>query len=118
MATFEYPIEVLDLTRARRAPVQALVDTGAMFTLLSGSLLRGLGITPTRTMEFTLADGRVVEREIGEAVVRIGGEETTATVIFGDEGHQAVLGAHALEGLLLAVDPHGRRLVPTRGLLM
>jgi len=37
--------------------------------------------------------------------------------VFGDEGIVPLLGAYALEGLLLGVDPINKRLVPIEGLL-
>lgn len=39
-------------------------------------------------------------------------------MVFGDEGVSPLLGAYTLEGVRLAVDPVGKRLVPTRALLM
>ena len=38
--------------------------------------------------------------------------------MFGEPGAPPLLGAYALEGLRLAPDPIGRRLVPVPGLLM
>lgn len=98
--------------------VDALVDTGATFTILPANLLRRLGITAIRQGAFRLADDRVVQRDIGEAIVRVGDREVTSLVVFGEEGSGAILDAYSLEGLLLAVDPAGKRLVPAEGLLM
>jgi hypothetical protein len=39
-------------------------------------------------------------------------------VVFGEAETKPLLGAYALEGLRLAPDPVGRRLVPVPGLLM
>lgn len=39
-------------------------------------------------------------------------------MVFGEALAQPLLGAYALEGLRLAPDPVGRRLVPVPGLLM
>lgn len=118
MGAFSHTVEVLDLAETQSARIEALVDTGASFSLIPRSLLRRLGISPTRTAEFTLADGRVVQRDIGNAVFRADGQQTITTIVFGDDDNQFLLGAHALEGLLLSVDPARKRLVPTRGLLM
>ena len=50
-------------------------------------------------------------------MVRIDGDETPIWVIFGEEGTSPILGAHAMEGLLLGVDPFAQRLIPVHGLL-
>ena len=47
-----------------------MVVTGAIFTMLPGSLLREIGISPTRKDIFELADGSRAEMEIGEMRVR------------------------------------------------
>jgi hypothetical protein len=39
-------------------------------------------------------------------------------IVFGEPGATPLLGVYALEGLRLAPDPLGRRLVPVLGLLM
>ncbi len=67
MGTFFWPLEVQGLNGGLSESVRALVDTGASYTQLPGSMLRRLGIDPTQRIEFDLADGRVVEEEIGEA---------------------------------------------------
>ena len=48
----------------------ALVDTGTMHTVLPGTLLREIGVSPTLTTEFELADGSVVEFEVGTRLWR------------------------------------------------
>ncbi len=77
-----------------------------------------LGVRPIRRTTFALADGRRIERDMGQTWIRVNGEAEISLVVFGAEGEGAVLGAHTLEGLLLAVDPVGRRLVPTTGWLL
>ena len=88
------------------------------FTIPPASTLRNLGVAPERKANFELANETIIQRDIGLAIVRISGEEAYTYVIFGDETASPVLGAHALEGLLLAVDPSRKRLVPTSGLMV
>lgn len=114
MGTFTQTIEVSDPQRTRFERVEALVDTGATFSVFPASFLRRLGVQPSRESPFVLGDGRHVSRPVGEVAVRVLGQTVTTLVVFGDEGHH-LLGAHALEGLLLAVDPASERLVPTGG---
>jgi len=39
-------------------------------------------------------------------------------LLFNDEGTQPLLGALALEGVFLGVDPDAKRLIPVEGLMM
>ena len=118
MGTFSYPVEVGDLDGQSYEMVEALVDTGASYTVAPASLLRRLGITPRENIEFELADGRIIELGIGEARIRVDGRDAVTLVVFGEEGVSPLLGAYTLEGVRLAVDPLRQRLVPTRALLM
>jgi predicted aspartyl protease len=59
-----------------------------------------------------------MERDVGETVVRIGGNRATRMVVFGGENDPALLGADTLEGLLLSVDPVAKRLVPVEAYLL
>ena len=118
MGKLNVALQVGDPSSQRWEWVEALVDTGASYTWLPPSVLRSLGLEPTRTFPFVLADGRRIERDMTEARVRYGDLEVTTLIIFGDEGTGALLGAYTLEGLGLAVDTVNRRLIPMTGLLM
>ncbi len=117
MGTFSVTIEVGDLHGQRFQEMEALVDTGATATMVAASVLEELGITPTKRQIFEYANGVQTELDMAPVMVRIDGEETPTWVIFGEEGTSPILGAHALEGLLLGVDPYGQRLIPVLGLL-
>jgi len=80
--------------------------------------LRRQGVVPHTVAPFQLADGRQIDREVGHTWVRVDGREVITLVVFGDEGLEPLLGAYTLEGLLLAPDPVGRRLIPVPGRLM
>lgn len=115
MGTFRVRIEIGDSERRRFEPVEALVDTGATYTVLPRSLLEELGVIPHRRASFALADGRHVERSLGRAWIRLAAQEEYSLVVFGDD---ALLGAVTLEEFLLAPDPVGQRLVPVPALMM
>ncbi len=117
MGTFTTEIAIGGLDRVRWATVEALVDTGASIVSAPASLLRELGLEPSEKQEFEFADGATREMDIGQAWVRTGDRETITWVLFNEEGSAALLGAHALEGMFLGVDPVGQRLVPVRGWL-
>ncbi len=118
MGTFHWPLTVLSADGDREETVDALVDTGATYTSLPASLLSRLGVVPQRHLEFELANGEVIEQQIGEARLRVDGVEATRVVVFGTDDAPALLGADTLEGVTMAVDPVGKRLLPTRALLM
>jgi len=89
-----------------------MVDTGSEYTWLPRSLLDELGVAPTRTERFKTADGRILERDIGFAMVFASGRSSPTIVVFAGEGDMVLLGAIALEGMNLRVDLVSRELVP------
>lgn len=110
-------IEIGDPAGIRFQALEAVVDTGASYTVVPTSVLTDLGIQPHRRMGFRLADGTRVERDVGAATIRVMGQQETNLVVFGSDDGTVLLGVVALETLALAVDPLGQRLVPTDGLL-
>ena len=53
----------------RKVAVKFLIDSGAVYSLVPGAVLRKLGLRPYRQMDFSLADGTTVSREVGDAYV-------------------------------------------------
>ena len=47
MGLFNWPLQISNLNGDRSSEIEAMVDTGAIFTMLPGSLLREIGISPT-----------------------------------------------------------------------
>ena len=101
----------------RQADVKFLIDSGAVYSLVPGETLRKLGISPYRTMDFSLADGTTISRRVGDAYFELNGDGGAAPVIFGEEGDEPLLGATTLESLGLVLDPFKRRLIPMRMIL-
>jgi clan AA aspartic protease len=101
----------------RRATVNFLIDSGAVYSLVPARVLRRLGVEPHREVTFSLADGRTIVRPVGDAYFEYRGEGAAAPVIFGEEDDQPLLGATTLEGIGLVLDPFKRRLIPMRMLL-
>lgn len=96
---------------------EVLADSGATLSLFPKSLLDELGIPPQKEMEFHLADGRIMRRKVGIALVSIDGDAVPARVIFGEPADAPLLGLTVMEQMGLAVDPIARRLVPAKFLL-
>jgi len=105
--TIENPLNPGEL---RELP-HTLVDTAAELTSVPRAVLEELGITRQKHVGFRAADGRVVYRDIGYAIVHAGGTETSDEVVFAEPGDATVLGARSLNGLNLRVDPRSKPLV-------
>ena len=116
MGTFEWPLRIAGLTGGRSVETEATVDTGAFYSVVPARLLREIGVERLDRRRMRLADGRVVDADMGEAQVTVDGKSVTTQVIFGEDDAPSLLGAYTLEGLALAVDPVDQRLIP-RGLL-
>ncbi len=98
--------------------VEALVDTGATYTVLPTSFLQELlRIRPLLEEVFTLADGRKMPKQVGEARHHFEDREAISRVVFGDE-EQYLIGATALQELGLIADTTNHRLIPAPKLLI
>jgi clan AA aspartic protease len=87
-----------------------LVDTGAVDCLAPATRLREIGLKPVGRRSYELADGSAVELEITVAQIELMGEIVGATMIFGPDNAEPILGVTALESLGLEVDPRNNRL--------
>ncbi len=101
----------------RSARLKFLVDSGALYSVVPGTVLRRLGVKPGKTKSFILADGTEVKRSMGQALFRLNGDEGASPVIFGEEGDSVLLGSLSLEALGLMLDPLKRELRPLPMLL-
>ncbi len=118
MGVFSVSLEVADPARRQYETVEALVDSGATYTVLPASTLDRLGVKAHGTRRFVLADGSHVTREFGSTWMRLDGRESISPVVFWDEGARPLLGAVTLEILSLGIDPVNRRLVPVDAFML
>ena len=105
-------IQNLDRREPARSLPDTLVDTGSEYTWIPRDVLEGLRIIVERKQGFVVADGRRIDRDIGYALIRAGGSEAPELVVLAEPGDMSLLGAHALEGLNLKIDPVRKALVP------
>ena len=105
-------------TGSRWTTLDALVDTGASIISVPASILRELGVEPLTTQSFRFAQGEVRRMNVGQTWLRVEGREVVTLVLFNEEGTPPLLGALALEGVFMGVDPIAKRLVPVEGLMM
>ncbi len=87
-----------------------LVDTGAIDCMVPGKHLREIGIEPEGKRIYELADGSEVAMDVAVARVEFMGEFVGATVIFGKDDVEPILGVTALESVGIEVDPQNQRL--------
>ncbi len=111
MGLFSVTIEVGNLGGGDLVEVSALVDTGALHTVLPESLLTQLNIHPIVERSFRFADGYEEVLGVGQVLIALQGEEWACPVIFGHEG-KYLMGATTLEAFDLGVDPSNKELVP------
>lgn len=101
----------------RQVDVGFLVGSGATYTLLPHEAWQAIGLTPTRSVVFTLADDTLIERAVSECYIILPQGEAHTPVILGQPGDEAVLGVVTLEILGLVLNPFTRELQPMRMLL-
>jgi clan AA aspartic protease len=101
----------------KTADVNFLVDSGAVYSLVPGTILDELGIEPYREMNFSLADGTTLKRRVCSAYFEYEGEGGPAPVVYGEVGDEPLLGATTLESLGLVLNPFTRTLHPMRMLM-
>ena len=111
MGVFQVELEIGDPQGERYEKIDALVDSGATYTMLPSSLLRGLGVEPIEFRNFIVADNRHIRRGFGVANVKIDGREIPPPVVFGDDNAMPLLGAVTLEIFALGIDPVHSRLI-------
>jgi predicted aspartyl protease len=96
------------------ASVTCLVDSGAIYTIVPGDLLRSLAIEEHDAVDFELADGTKITRQTGWMFVEFGQRFGYSPVVFGEPGDSELLGAFTLEALRLWLDPVHRTLNPLK----
>lgn len=114
MGIFRTTIEIAPWhDHARRVVLHdVMVDTGSEFSWIPTGVLRELGVEPVRSERFESADGRLLERMVGWAVLYAAGRGTPAVVTFAQPGDMVLLGATALEGMNMRIDLGRKELVP------
>ncbi len=103
--------------RSKSLDIELPVDTDSMYTWIRRERLEELGIRPMARWRFRTIEGRIIERDIGEAIIECMGERATRIVVFAEKGDAEVLGVDALEGLRLEIDPVTKQLRKVEALL-
>ncbi len=117
MGEFTWPVGVWSADGERLETVDALVDTGASYSMFPRSMLERLEVVPIGQRRFEQADGSIIQRDIGRAMLKINDDEDIQRVIFGEDDDEPLIGAGTLQGFLLVVDSVAEELVPRTGRL-
>jgi len=104
-----------NLTGTQLAGLEATVSSASPFIVVPGDVLDRLGMPRARRQRFQLADGQIVEHDVGDARVQIDGKECVTAVIFAEPNEPSVVGRVVLVSLLLRIDSAGQRLIPVVG---
>jgi len=96
-------------------PIEALVDTGSELSWMPRQTLLDIGIQPRGKKRFVAADGKILERDFGYAILNAEGYSTIDEVVFAEAGDLTLLGVRTLEGFSVMVDNIGHRFVATMG---
>lgn len=88
------------------------MDTGSEYTWVPEAKLEKIGVArEKKDLQFVMANGTVVTRSVGFAILRVGKAFTIDEVVFAEPGDLILLGARSLEGLNLTVDSTRKKLV-------
>lgn len=89
-----------------------MVDTGSEYTWIEARVLERVGVERRKKdLQIQMANGQIITRSVGYAILRVDKAETTDEVVFAEPGDLLLLGCRALEGLNLRVDSRSKRLV-------
>ncbi len=114
MGTFHIGCKIenhTDRTREVTVP-KLLVDTGSEYTWIPSAKLEKIGVArEKKDLRFVMANGVVVTRSVGFAILKVGNNFTIDEVVFAEPGDLILLGARTLEGLNFTVDSVKKKLV-------
>jgi predicted aspartyl protease len=114
MGTFHIGCKVENVANRKKWATipKMLVDTGSEYTWIPTLILDKLGIErEKKDLTFVMANGQMITRSVGFAIVRLDDFFTVDEVVFAEKGDLLLLGARTLEGLSLMVDPRQKKLV-------
>lgn len=85
--------------------------------VLPAVMVKKLGLKPSHEQEFSLADGKIIKRNVGNAIVRFERYELSVPVVLGKEKDDGLLGVTTLESFGLVLDPFSRRIYKSKLML-
>jgi predicted aspartyl protease len=114
MGTFYVECKVENTKDQKRSAVASKlsVDGESVFTWLPGATLQRIGVEPVKKdLLIQMANGQLLTRSVGYAILRVDKYETIDEVVFGQKDDLSLLGSRALEGMNVHLDARRKRLV-------
>ena len=114
MGIFRVDIKVYKPGRGAKPTIvrRVMVDSGSEATWIPQEILKEAGvIVRKKDQPFLMANGQMITRDVGYAIIRCGEYETVDEVVFARKGDCRLLGARTLEGFNVHVDPIRKKLV-------
>ncbi|MGR3179475.1 MAG: retroviral-like aspartic protease family protein [Candidatus Anammoxibacter sp.] len=114
MGTFYVGCQVENhVDRKNKAKIpKLLVDSGSEFTWINEKTLTKINIAPEKKdVIFVMANGQIITRTVGFAIIRVNKEFTIDEVVFAQKGDMQLLGVRTLEGLNLVINSRAKILV-------
>jgi len=97
--------------------VRFLVDSGATYSVLPTAVWQALGLEPQSVMDFSLADGTLITRQVSECLFELENVRRHSPVVLGEGADAAILGVVTVGNLGLVLNPFDRSLRPMRMLM-
>lgn len=91
-----------------------LVDSGAIFTVLTKRMVEALDLKPDYEERFSLADGTSIKRSVSSAFIKYGKRKAPSPVILGHSSDTALMGVLSLEAMGLTLNPLSRKVYPMK----
>ena len=120
MGTFFIKCKVENIVERSKSAVmpKLLVHSGSEYTWIPAKTLERVGVErEKKDLEFVMANGQIITRSVGFAIIRFDKYFTVDEVVFAEKGDLSLLGARTLEGLNLSVDPRRKKLVASGPIL-
>src|ERR1044071_1777915 len=75
----------LDGSNRARIP-RIMVDSGSEATWIPRGVLESIGVKASKRDTFRMANGELIHRDVGYAIIRVGKHETTDEGVFAEKG--------------------------------
>ncbi len=114
MGVFHVNCSVQNINGSRNAVTVSnlLVDTGSEYTWIPEQDLKNATITVRKKdVPFVMANGQMITRHVGYAILRCRDFETVDEVVFAREGDLRLLGSRTLEGFGVVLNAREKTLV-------
>ena len=117
MGTFAVPVEISRPYGDNFAAMDAVVDTGATYSVFPSDILESVGAVADDIRTFDLPNNKTIKLPIGQAAIRLAGKQIITQVVFAPPGYPTLVGSTTLESSGLAPDYQQQILIPKNALL-